>query len=230
MSKNDLEKYGKALIRMRAKAFPFAMLKANNLLGQRMWVEWKKEVRKTMTTRNRWTKRSIKLIRSRRPVIDGMRVIVGSRAPYMKTNEEGGTVKAEHGQRYGMGSPTLKARTGGSYSGLVAGAKKIKRANVKARHGSSRKQRNAIQIKQARKNRKNFALIEKSSGGFLFMQAKGKGKRSKLNTLFSLRKTVKVPRNPMMQRALKKTLKYQKSYTLSALKREIAQVKARTGL
>ena len=39
---NDYERYEKALIELREKAYPFAMLKATNLLGQKMWIEWRK--------------------------------------------------------------------------------------------------------------------------------------------------------------------------------------------
>jgi len=229
MPDNDLEKYTKALIRIRDKAIPFAMLNANNTLGRMLQVKWKRELQRTMTLRNTWTLRSVKLVKSRKPDINTMRTIVGSRLEYLRKNEDGGAVVGRG--KHGLGVPTNKARTGNSYKRLVARPNRMRNIFVKPRRGKGRKQRNAIQIREARKNRKNVAMLELSSGGFGFFKTKGSSPKSKLKMIWAInRKRIRIDSNPAMKRAVRQVLPKQGPITLAAMKREVAEVRRRSGL
>jgi hypothetical protein len=237
----DYERYEKALIELREKAYPFAMLKATNLLGQKMWIEWRKEYKRTMTLRNQWTIRSLKLVKSKRPVIQSMRVIVGTRLEYLKTNEEGGIAKPDGQRKHGMMNPTNKARRGGSYRGLVprstsAGARGLKGKQIGTVAGGSRNKRNAAQIRQAQKDRKKLAMIEGENGKIGFYKMR-KGKKNRDGSfqkkgvlMWSLKPSQKIPKNNAMERAKDKTQRFFPTYYTAALKREIAEVKRRKNL
>jgi len=234
MRNDSYERYAKALIRLRAKAYPFAMLNANNMLGEKMWVEWKKEYRRSMTIRNTWTIRSLKLVKSRRPVIKGMRTIVGTRLQYLKTNEAGGKAEPKGSRKHGMMSPANAARSGGAYNKLVTRA--TKRKQIGKVTSGDRKQANAAQIKQAQKDRSKLAMIEGEGGGIGFYKMRKGSKKSKAGGVkkgklfWTLIPEQKIQKNNAMQRAFRTTHKFKNRYFKLALKREIAEVKRRARL
>lgn len=235
---DNYKRYEKALIKLRAKAYPYAMLNANNMLGNKMWVEWKKEYRRTMTLRNTWTIKSLKLIKSRRPVIRGMRVIVGTRLEYLKTNELGGTAKPKQGRKHGMMQPMNRARSGGSYSKVVT--QPTKRKEIPDDSGGDRDEFNQKQIQGAQSDRSKLAMIKGKGGqiGFYKMRQRGKmrrkknkGKPVKKGKLFwTLKPDQKIPKNNAMERAMKKTERFRPKFFKMALKREIDEVKRRARL
>lgn len=233
--KNDYEKYAKALIRLRAKAFPFAMLRANNRLGKKMWVVWRQEYKRTMTLRNSWTINSIKLVLSKRPVIQGMRVVVGTRMKYLKDNEEGQTLKPKMGNK-NMIDPSKLARRGGSYGAMVPRA--LKKREVGTTTGGNRKKKNAAQIRQAQKDKKKLAMIEGKNGKISFYKMrKKKGKKNSKGDfekngirVWSLKSSQKLKKNNAMERAREKTMTHAPRYYKHELRREIQEVKRRSGL
>ncbi|MCP4923814.1 MAG: hypothetical protein GY915_07280, partial [bacterium] len=172
--------------------------------------------------------------KSKRPVIQSMRVIVGTRLEYLDTNENGGIAEPKEGRKHGMMSPTNKARKSGSYGNVVPRATKRKQIGTMA--GGSRKKRNAAQIRQAQKDRKKLAMIEGENGKIGFYKMR-KGKKNRDGSfekkgvlMWSLKPSQKIPKNNAMERAKNKTDTFFPKYYTAALKREIAEVKRRKNL
>jgi hypothetical protein len=189
----------------RERALPYAVKTAVNSAAFEARTIWQGEIRRSFTTRNRYTERSILVERARGLDAKRMVAVVGSVAPYMGDQETGAVIR---------GKGKHKAIPGPAAAGLPAGAKrtrmvrapnKLSAIKVAKVRGSTVQQRWAIALGQARRTGRKFVLLERPKGGkALFRVGGGKRRKATLRLLWDVsRSSVRVPPEPTLQRTLK---------------------------
>src|SRR5688500_5442350 len=88
----------------REKALPYAVKTSLNTAAFEARKVWQGEIRRSFTNRNAFTERSVLVERASGNDARRMFATVGSTAPYMGTQEEGGTVKGR-GKRKAIPGP-----------------------------------------------------------------------------------------------------------------------------
>ena len=213
MFKADLsrmEKYQADLIRLNKKGLPYATLKTINTLAFDGRGEWQKEIDSSFVLRNKYTRNSIRVNKARGNDIGAQKAVLGSIAAYMGKQESGGQIR---GKGKSKQIATKAARTGGSHARIVSRRFKFGfndqfKGKVKfTRPGKNEKQKNAIQIRRARKSGSGFAYLKfgKTKGIFLI---KGDSKDSGSITMLHdmTRGSVRVDKKPTMHRAVARTM------------------------
>jgi hypothetical protein len=200
---NGLDKMLRDLQKFRTKAVPYALRDAVNSAAFEVRREWQGVIRKTLTNRNQFTERSIRVDQTRSLDTRHMVAVVGSVAPFMRKLEEGST---RFGKSQQKPIPTAVA------AGLPQGSKRTKMVRASARlraivavrgaSGRTRMQRNAIALAVARKKRQKFALLERKGGGRALFEVR---RRLAPKMLWDLsRGSVHVPAHETLQPALKR--------------------------
>ena len=197
------------------KAVPFAVRNALTTQAFEARKLWQGEIRKAYTLRNQYTERSVIAQKATGNFPGTISSKVGSFAPYMDDQEDGGIVRGRTG---------LKGIPGPVAAGLPAGAKRTRvvrsaaRLGVlhvaNARVGGSKARQNAAAIRMAIQQGNKVALLERSKGGKgLFSitggQRRFRGKRFtqrglKVRLLWDFsRSSVRVPAAHTMGKAIK---------------------------
>lgn len=202
---NGLNKLVRDLQRFRAKALPFAMRRTLNdtaFAARKLWVA---EIQRTLTTRNTFTERSLRVERATGRNITGMRAVLGSTASYMGDREvdsrttEGPvptTVASGEGR---SGKPRRKLVRRPNRIGAIALPDKVRRG--------SRKQRTAVTIATAARkgHRYVFLELERRKG---FFRLTGGMRRPKLDLLWDTRqKSHRVKAHPTLGPALQRVMR-----------------------
>ena len=235
---------------MRAKAFPFAVASATNDLMFDAMRSWRRGMQRDMTLRNEFTQKAVQVqkAKARRKLIDISGIVGADRGglnqagefkrAYIGLLEDGGTDDAK-------GKPTNKARKAGYASVLKAGRRmsRLERPNSKHKTGKNRKQRNAIALYYADKERRPTTLEMNADRGYEFgiFTAKKRGKRNRskkgryrLDLLWLISPQDKVRRfekKGTMKRNVGAVAERELlGAMVNALKKEIDQVKRRKGL
>jgi hypothetical protein len=199
-----LEKAIDDLGKASSKAVPFAMRESVNraaFAGRNVWTA---EMRGDLILRNTWTERSVRVSKATASGLDA-EATLGSTERYVRTQEFGGR-KAKKG-RYGVGIPTGFASGEGGKS--IPRHKLVRRSNALAAIQIARrvrggpKQRNAASIRLAKKGGgRGYAFLQMGKKAGLFRVSGGK-RRTKLELLWDVSHTsVRIPKNPMLQRTL----------------------------
>lgn len=193
------------LQKMRQKAVPYAIRNYLNTAAFETRRIWQAEIKTTFINRNTFTANSVRVDQAKGTDVATMQAVVGSVAPWLKTDEEGGVVHSKAGSHVaiprsasagqGAGGIRTKAVRGRFYLGAINLAHPVG-------HGG-RRQQNAIAIAIARKTGKNLALLTKRNGGKGIFVIGG-GKRSiRTRMLYDVsRSSVKVRSEPTLQRSL----------------------------
>lgn len=207
------------LKRMREKAIPCAIKNALNTAAFEARTIWQREIASTFTNRNSFTVRSVRVEQATTSKLQSK---VGTVAPWLKTQEEGGTVR---------GGGKHKAIPMAAAAGQGAGGKRTKLVRsrfylgaINVAHGGKggRRQQNAIAIAVARKTGKNIALLTRPGGGRgLFLI--GGGKRSlKTRMLWDVsRSSVRVKPEPTLERSLAKVKPKLKHMLEASMKQQL---------
>lgn len=189
------------LKRLREKAVPFAIKNALNTAAFETRNLWQREVKSIFTNRNTYTARSIRVEQA---TPTKLQATVGSVAPYMAVQEEGGTVRGKSGHKAIPSAVAAGGADGSARTKLVRGRFYIGVLQVAhpSLHGG-RRQSNAIAIAVARKKGKNIVLLTKRNGGKgLFLISGGK-RALRTRILWDVsRASVQVHAHPTLQRAL----------------------------
>jgi len=162
---NGLEKLLRDLRKGKETAVPYAIKTALNSQAYEAQRLWRGEIRQQFTTRNQFTERSVMVVRAA-GTGEAIQASVGSTAPYMGFQEEGGVSKGRAGLK-GIPGPSAAGQAPGSRrtrlvrSGNRLGAISVAHPQLKG----SKKQRNAIAIAMAVKQGKKVALLERARGG-----------------------------------------------------------------
>ena len=216
--------------RLRDRAFPFATLSTLNQTAFSAQRGYKKEIRKDLVTRNKFTEQSIRVNTAKGLNIRRQMSVVGSTAPYMEDQEFGG-VKATRGSQ-GVPIPSLFA------SGEGRGSQKAKRLprkpnklrNISLKHkrtkSKNRKQANLIKIKTAiaTGNRTIFLDFGGRSKGIYRVVGGRKGATSgaRLEMLWGMERTsVRIPKQPLLRPAYLKASRQMGRVYRSSLRYQI---------
>ena len=191
-----------ALKRMREKAVPFALRNALNTAAFEARSIWQREIRGAFINRNAFTERSIRVEQASRGRLWS---VVGSVAPWLKTQEEGGEVKGKVGHHKVIPRAAAAGQAAGSTrTRLVRGRFMLVAINLAhpSLHGG-RRQKNAIAIAMARKQGKNIVLLTRPSGGKGMFVISGGKRALRTKMLYDVsRSSVHVHAEPTLQRAL----------------------------
>lgn len=189
------------LKRMREKAVPFAIKNALNTAAFETRNIWQREIKSAFTNRNLFTANSVRVEQATPTKLEAK---VGSVAPYMGTQEQGGTVTGKGAHKLIPEAAAAGQAPGSKRTRLVRGRFYI--GAIQVAHtsgGGGRRQQNAIAIATARRLGKSFVLLTRPSGGKgIFVL--GGGKRSlKMRMLWDVsRRSVHVPAEPTLERSL----------------------------
>jgi hypothetical protein len=214
-----------ALKRMRSQAVPYAVRNALNTQAFEARKAWVGFIQRDFVNRNTFTQRSIQVVKAGGLSVANMQSVVGSTAPYMGTQEEGGTVRGK-GAHKAIPAPTA--------AGLPAGSRRTKlvRARfylgaINAQHPAlvgSRKQRNAIAIAVARRAGLKFALLERPSGGKGLFLLGGSKRQPTTRLLWDVsRGSVQVPGAHQLERTLAHVLTQSERVHMDALVQQLTR-------
>lgn len=185
---------------LSSRSLPYAMRNALNAVAFDARTEWQRRIARSMTLRNKYTERSLRVVKVQSNRIDAMEARVGSTLDYMAKQELGGreTSKGKHG----VPIPTSSAA--GQSMKARPRTRSVRRKNyLSAIHlarsvGGSRQRRNAVAIKMAKSRTGGVAYLDLGKRKGLF--AIPKGKRAKPRMLYDLtRKTVTVRPRPTLE-------------------------------
>lgn len=189
-------------------AVPHAVRNALNTQAFEARRAWADEAKDSLTLRNTFTVRSLRVEKARGTKLETMQSRVGSVAPYMGKQEIGGQETA--GGKHGVTVPTPVASGEGRGARprrrLVRRPHKMSRINLAGRgQKGSRQQRNAIALSMARRAGRKHVMLEGRRRIGIFRISGGKRTRIDMVWHLTRKATAKVPPNPMLQRALAST-------------------------
>jgi len=227
--KTDLiKKFESQLKAFKDRALPFATKNAINSAAFTAQKISREIIQKEFVNRNTFTQRSIRVNKTNSLNINEQESEVGSIADYMRTQEEGGrkTKKGKHG----VPLPT-------SFSaGLSENAKprtktplpRFKMKNIKLRYKrhlySSKKQANAVAIKQALRFQSKYVYLEFKNKQGIF-QITGSQRTKKIRSLKMIydlsRTSVRIPKHEWLMPAVEQTQKKMSNLYLKALKDQL---------
>ncbi len=195
----DLEKTSR-------QAVPHAVRNALNVAAFEARRIWQDEIKRTFTTRNRYTERSIQVRKATGTDTRSMASFVGSTADYMAKQEEGGTVRGGGKHKAIPGPVAAGLSPGAKRTRLVRAGNRLSAINAMrgARAGASKRQRNAIALSMARRAGSKVALLERPRGGKgLFKVLGGKRRTTGTRLLWDVSKgSVRVPPSHTLKRSL----------------------------
>ena len=191
-----------------ARAFPFATKNTVNQGAFRARTYAQQNIDQNMTTRNKFTRNSIRVEQTRELTVSRQAAVVGSIADYL-ADQEFGTTKSASGSE-GVALPT--AYSAGQGEGARPRTrlprKPNKMSNIQLRNrtqsGVSRKQKNLIAIKGAAASGRKFVFLNlgRTKGIFKVM---GGRKRPRIKMIYDLsRPSVVIPRNPWLAPAVER--------------------------
>jgi hypothetical protein len=210
ITQGDVEDLLRQLNLYARRAVPFAARNGVKGTAFAAQEEWRAQMRRRLTLRNKFTTRSVRvdLSGARGLDIDRMEAVTGSDADYIKRTELGGTLQSR-GQ-YGYPVPTKEARISKS-SKRVVSRPNLKR-NIqltKRNRGGTTAARNAAAIRRAKSSGNKFVFLDLESGRSGIFKVTGGKRKLSVRMVWDMsrqRKTVRTPATPTMKptvRALK---------------------------
>lgn len=214
------------LERAKAKAVPVAMRNALNVAAFEARRVWQDEIKRTFTTRNRFTERSIQV---RKAEGEGrqMASFVGSTADYMATQEDGGVVRGGGRHKAIPGPVAAGLAPGANRTRLVRAGNRLSALTArKAPRGASRQQRNAIALAMARRAGGKVVLLERPKGGKgLFRMVGGRRRTTGTRLLWDVsRGSVRVPPARTLQHTLSRVKPKLQSIYYAALVQQLQRL------
>ena len=198
---SEFEKLQKELKVAAEKAIPHAARNAVNRCAFETRTAWIGKVRQTFTVRSTFTERSLRVEKARGAKLEQLQAVVGSTADYMKRREEGETKRPAQGKNLPI--PTVAGARGGALQSLVKRPNQMRAITLLSRPGGTKKQRNAVAIRQAKEKGTKFAYLEGTRGGGIVRVMGGK-RRTKLRAVWDLsRPSVNVKPMPTLEPTLK---------------------------
>lgn len=202
---SDLDRFVADLRKAKASALPHAMRKSINTGAFEGRKQWVRELPRAFVLRNRYTERSLRVVKATGVKAEKLFALLGSTAPHMRVQEKGGKVR---GRSVGAAKPIPTAVAAGQAMSTRPRTRQVRRPNwlraiklAKTRPGSSRAQRNAIAINEAVRRGRRFVLLELNNLRGIF-RVTGR-KRLTVRLLYNLSKrAVMVKPSPTLQRTL----------------------------
>jgi hypothetical protein len=211
------------LKKLRAQAVPYAVRNALNTQAFEARKQWVGFIERSFVNRNTFTQRSIQVVKASGLSAWLMQSVVGSTAPYMGLQEDGGTSRGK-GAHKAIPAPTA--------AGLAAGSQRTKLVRsrfylgaINAQHPQlkgDRKQRNAIAIAVARKAGLKFAVLERPNGGKGLFLLGGRRGATTARLLWDMsRGSVQVPGSHTLERTLAHMLTQSERIYLDAIVQQL---------
>lgn len=224
----SVKKYEKDLKTFARKAFPHAVRFTLNKAAFETRTEGQANIRRNMTTRNRFTEQSVRVNQAKGMNVDNLRATVGSVAEYMERQEFGGVARGKG--KYGAVIPTSYAA---GQQGQIPRTKLPRKANSIQQIQLRKRVRAARSARQfafltgliAAREGDKFVFIpggsNASSGIYRVWgrdKKRGQFRGIKLKMLYSMRQTpTRTPREPWLSDATKKKRKQMQAYYRDAL-------------
>ena len=206
----NLKRYARTLARDTKHGLPFAVRNSLNRIAFDARKAWQGTIRDTFILRNQWTERSIQVdkVRGGNSNIAGMQSVVGSRNPYMATQESGGVLSGKG--KHGKGIPTSAAS--GEGKGKVPRRRQVrgkyKLGNIKigrrpSKGFKSTRQEIAANVRMAAKAGSRYVFLDVESKGTGIYELTGGKRRPKMKRLYNLEHpSVKIKPEPTMHRTM----------------------------
>lgn len=201
----DVIELRNALYNFARKGVPHASRSALNAVAFEARKEWQRQIDDAMVLRNKWTTRSIRVVKARGTNVSRMESVVGSVATYMATQEDGGTI--QRSGKHGVSIPTSVASGEGRGAQprkrLVRRPNRLPNITLAPREGRSRAQRNAIAIRRAIASGRKYVFLDLEARQGIFRIAGGR-RRPRLDLIWDLsRPTVRIPPTRTLARTLR---------------------------
>jgi len=204
---DQIEEFADKVKRINKVAFPIATKQTVDRSAFQARANYQDEIRDKMTTRNKFTEKSVIVERAKGLKISRQEAVVGSTQKYMETQEFGGTEVA--GGRHGVVIPTSYAagqRGARPRTRLVQKANRMANIKLRRRIGRTRKQRNAIAVQQAARSGQKYAFIDTGRKKYIGKVIGGK-RRPRVQAVQDMSKdSVTIPANPMLGPAVDKVI------------------------
>ncbi len=213
------------LRRLNTRGLRFAEVETINRAAFATMKESRQNVEQQMTLRNKWTQRSIRV---QKATMSRSEAEVGSIAPHMETQEIGASEDAQG--KHGVAIPT--SVSSGEGRGRAPRQRLVRRPNkvssiqlAKNKRFASRKQRNAVAVKQAIRTGRRFIFLELQRRKGLFRVYGGK-RNPRIEMMHDLtRRRVTIPRNPWLMPAAQHQAQQLPRYYAQALQRQLARLR-----
>lgn len=187
----------------------------------------KDRIEKEFVLRNKWTTKTIQIEKARGLNVSTMKSKIGSTAPYMETQEFGGTEQSAG--KEGVPIPT-------SYSAGQAGQPRtrlprkpnqlgsIKLSNRRKR-GTSRKQRNLAAIRGAASSGRPYVFLDLERSRGIFKVVGGK-RKPRIKMVYDLsRKSVKIPKKPWLRPSFEESVHKIPDFYLKAVRFQVNRLR-----
>jgi len=191
-----------------ARAFPFATKNTVNQGAFRARTYAQENIDQNMTTRNKFTRNSIRVEQTRELTVSRQAAVVGSIADYLADQEFGATKSASGSEGVALPTAYSAGQGEGARPRTRLPRKPNKMSNIQLRNrtqsGASRKQKNLIAIKGAAASGRKFVFLNlgRTKGIFKVM---GGRKRPRIKMIYDLsRPSVVIPRNPWLAPAFER--------------------------
>lgn len=184
---------------LSSRSLPYAMRNALNAVAFDARAEWQTRIARSLTLRNKYTERSIRVVKVQSNRLTEMQARVGSTLDYMAKQELGGqeTSKGKHGVPIPTSSAAGMAMKARPRTKQVRRKNYLSAIQLAQSTGGSRKQRNAAAIRGAKTKTGGVAYLDLGKRKGLF--AIPKGSRAKPRMLYDLtHKTVTVRPRPTL--------------------------------
>lgn len=193
--KRDFNKFG-------TQAVPHATREALNAMAfeaRRVWVEL---LPKRMTIRSTFTRRSLQVDKARGTNMTTMAARVGSTAPYMDEQEDGGDKgkKGKHGVPIPTSSAAGQGMSARPRTRLVQVKNWMSAIHLAPRVSGIRQRRNAAALAIAQKNGTGVAFLDLGKGRSGIFRVTGRKRGLSVRMIWDLsRKRVTIPKNPTLE-------------------------------
>lgn len=179
------------------KALPFAV--RNGVKGAAFAAqdEWRSQMRRRLTLRNKFTERSVRVdARGARGFdVNRMEAVTGSDADYIKRTELGGSIKSSG--KFGVPIPTPDARVSKSPKRVVSRPNLQKNIKLRSRSRTGGKRaRNRKAIHQALQGGDRFVFLELTNGRSGIFSVNGGGESLQVRMVWDMSRSRKVVRTP----------------------------------
>lgn len=191
-----------------ARAYPFATKSTLNSAAFEARSAMQGNIRRQMVTRNKFTEKSVRVETVRGLNVGRQFAIVGSIAPYMETQEFGGTKRK--GGKTGTPIPTTAAS--GEGEGMRPRRRPVPRSRALGRislrnnkiKAVSRKQKNFLKVKLTAKSGRKFVFLDLDKHPGIY-RVTGGVRRPQVKLMWDMSKeSVVIPRNPTLQPAVRR--------------------------
>lgn len=201
------------------RAIPYAMRDALNGFAFAARREWSDGIKRTFTTRNKFTAgRALEVEKARSLRVDSMVAVLGSKEQYLAKQEFGGVTSGPIPGPTAAGQPSGSRRT----KPVRMGNRLKALAAAKSRGGKSRRQRNAMALSIARRRGQRHAILDRPNGEKGLFRLSGGKRRIKTRLVWALgHGPTRVKPSPTLGPAVRRTEQQLESLHRKALLKQL---------